>query len=138
MRNFSDLVNLPALWILGVALALLICVPAHAGDVKVSWTAPTTCADGSVITNCPTTGFEVLAGTSITGTLTTAETVAPSVTTRTYANLGPGTRCFALKTVSNSVKSDESTRACADVPSLPPKAPQGITVTVNVTVSAGP
>lgn len=118
-----------------LVLVALAPIFAHAGGVTLSYTAPTTCADGSALTNCPTTGYEVLTAASATATSATLETVGPTVTTRNYANLTPGTYCYSVKTVSNTVKSAESVRACADVPSLPPKAPAGITVTVNVTIS---
>jgi hypothetical protein len=108
---------------------------AHAGNLTLSYTAPTTCEDNSAIANCPTTGFEVSEGASQAGTYAVKETVAANVLSRTYLNIAPGTRCYFVKTVSNTVKSAESIRVCADVPSLPPKAPQGITVKVEVTVS---
>lgn len=119
------------------AIVLLALTPvfAHAGNLTLNYVAPTACADGSSITMCPTTGFELLGATSLTAASTTLETVAPTVTTRTWQNLTPGTYCRSVKTVSNTQKSDESQKACADIPSLPPKAPSGITVTVNVTVS---
>jgi hypothetical protein len=110
-------------------------IPAFAGNVTLSWTAPTTCADGtSPLTECPTTGFEVSEGTSTTSSYTVKETVAANVTARTYS-YSPGVRCFSAKTLSGALKSDESTRVCVTVPSLPPKAPQGITVTVAVSVA---
>lgn len=118
-----------------LALALsLFAVAANAGTVTVSWTSPSTCEDGSALSFCPTTGFEISEGTSLTGTFTVKETVAADITSRTYQNVGPGTRCYSGKTLSGDQKSAESTRACTNVASLPPKAPQGMTVTVTVTV----
>lgn len=108
---------------------------AQAADVSLSWTAPTTCNDGSALTFCPTTGFEISEGASLTGIFAVKETVAATVVTRTVPNVVPGTKCYFVKTVSNALKSAESNRSCVDVPSLPPKAPQGMTVTVTVTVS---
>ncbi len=134
-----DRLNLRAAWVLAVCLSALSCVisVAHAGDVKLTYIPPSTCADGaSPVTMCPTTGYEVSEGTSLSDTFTVKETVGPTVVSRTYTGLTPGTRCYSVKTVSGTLKSDESTRACVDVPSLPPKAPSGITVTVQVTVSA--
>ena len=117
-------------------IALVLPLFAHAGNVVVSWTPPTTCADGSALTNCPTTGFEISKGSTPTDAAYTAiETLSATTTSKTYTNVAPGQVCFSLKTVSNGQKSAESTRACADVPSLPPKAPAGITVTVQVTVA---
>jgi hypothetical protein len=116
-------------------LVLLLPFAVHAGTVTLTYVPPTTCEDGSALSNCPTTAFEILESTSATGTMTTRETVGATITSRTYANLAPGARCYAVKTVSNSVKSAESTRACVDVPSLPPKAPAGISVRIEVTVT---
>jgi hypothetical protein len=119
-----------------IFVALFLIAPlAHAADVKLSYTAPTTCEDGSALTNCPTTGFEVLTGVAPTGTYTPVETLGPTVTTKTYTSIAPGQKCWSVKTVSGTLKSSESTRSCIDVPSLPPKAPAGITVTVQVTVA---
>jgi hypothetical protein len=101
--------------LLGVALACLS-VSAYAADVRLTWAAPTTCSDDSPLVNCPTTGFEV------------------SVTDRIY-QLPPGTRCFYVKTLASGLKSDQSTVACVTVPVVPPRAPGGVTVTVQITVA---
>lgn len=132
-----DRLNLSAAWLLAFALCALSVLTsvAHAGTLTLSWTGPVTCADGtSPLTDCPTTGFEVSEGTAQTGTYTVKETVAATTTSRTYS-YSPGIRCFSAKTLSGTLKSDESTRVCATVPSLPPKAPQGMTVTVAVSVT---
>lgn len=116
---------------------LMLCMGglAHAGDVVLTYQAPTACENNAPISNCPLTGFEVSEGASQTGTFTIKELVAPTVLSRIYVNLAPGTRCYFVKAVSNTAKSAESTRVCADIPSLPPKAPQGLTVTVKVEVT---
>jgi hypothetical protein len=116
-----------------VVLALFP-ILANAADVRLSWTAPTTCEDNSPITNCPISGYEVSEAASPTSTWGIRETVASTVTSRIY-QIPPGQRCFSVKTVSGTVKSVPSTTACVDVPVLPPKAPTGIVVTVQVTVA---
>lgn len=127
-----------AVLLAAVLLAVFLAPFSYAGNVTVAWTLPTTCADGSSLTQCPTTGVEVLKGATLTdASYATVETLGATATTKTYSNLSPGQVCYSLKTVSNSQKSAESARSCVDVPSLPPKAPSGITVTVNVTVSTG-
>jgi hypothetical protein len=134
MRNRLDL---PVWWVLAGVLSMLsvLTSTAYAGTVTLSWTAPTSCADGtSPLADCPTTGFEVSEGVAQTGTYTVKETVSAATTARTYS-YSPGVRCFSAKTISGSLKSDESTRVCATVPSLPPKAPQGMTVSVTVAVT---
>jgi hypothetical protein len=125
--------------LLALALAF-IALPTLAANVTLRWIPPTTCADGSAITGCPAAGFEISEGSSATGTMAIKENVGPGVTSITYQNIAPGTtKCYSLKTYTGSgvdrIKSDESTRACVTVPLLPPKAPSGVTVTVEVTVS---
>lgn len=117
------------------ALLLFACVPAFAGTVTIVWTAPTACADGSdIATNCPTAGYEVYQGASITGTAySLRETVGANVLTVTYNNIPPGTRCFFIRTkVSDTIKSDESVRACANVPFVTPGKPGSVSVTVVI------
>lgn len=112
----------------------LLAATAHAGNLTLSWALPTTCLDDSPLVNCPTTGFEVNEGTSATGAFSPKETVSATTTSKVYT-FAPGVHCMSLRTLSGSQKSDESLRACATVPSLPPKAPQGITVVITVAVS---
>lgn len=140
MKNLRERAKtvLACLFFLLIVYAVLAFKPAHAGTVKLEYIPPTTCAGGEALTNCPTTGFEILLGSDVTGTYTSLETVAPTVVSRTYQNVVPGKRCHSIRTVSNGAKSEESTRACVDVPSLPPKAPSGIQVTVVVTVTTPP
>lgn len=126
------------LFVLGFAIAALGSWVnlAYAGDVKLTWTAPDACADGSALTNCPTAGFEVSQGASETAPLTVKETVSAGTNQRTYAGLAPGKYCYALRTVaSNAAKSDSTTTVCATIPFLPPKAPQNFSVTVQVTTT---
>lgn len=112
----------------------LFAAQAQAADVVLKWNAPTACADNSALVNCPTTGYEVSAGDN--SSLAVKETVGASVLTRTYTGLTPGRYCYALKTLSGSQKSDQSTVACADVPTVKPGMPGGVTVTITVTVSS--
>lgn len=122
-------------------LASLLCLAgfatiAQATPVTLSWQAVTTCADGSsAATNCPVTNYKVNEGTSQTGSFTLKETVTASILSRLY-DLQPGTtKCYSLYALAGTVSSEESTRVCATVPFLPPKAPQGVSVTVQVTVT---
>lgn len=134
------------LTLIGVACAvaiacLLLPSCSHAGDLTLSYldNPSPTCADNvSPKSMCPTTGFEISKGLAATGAFTVLESVAPTVLSKRYSNLTPGTYCYFVKTISNSEKSAESNRACADVPSLPPKAPQGMTIKIEVTVTAVP
>lgn len=132
--------SLKTLFAIAVFAALcVLTAPVFAGDVKLNWTSPdsipnASCADGSAVINCPVTGYEIGQGATQTGVFTVKETLAGNILTRTYANLAPGQYCFLVKTLSGTEKSAESSRICATVPSIPPKAPQGLTVTVTVSV----
>jgi hypothetical protein len=119
------------------ALVLLFALPAaYAGTVKLEWQAPTVCSDGSALSNCPISGYEVFQGVSPTGTAyNLRETVAGDLLTVTYNDIAPGSRCFYLKTVSGLLKSGESNRFCVTVPAPPPNAPAGFSVTVVVTIT---
>lgn len=125
-----------------LALVLLLATSiTHAADVKLAWTFDSaTCADGSPIANCPTAGFEISEASVLAGPYAIKENVGPGARSQTWTGIAAGTtKCFSMKTLvgtsPNYLKSDESTRACITVPFIPPKAPQGITVTVQVTVS---
>lgn len=119
----------------------LLAVTAHAGNVTVTWVQnTTTCEDGSpMAANCPLTGFQVSEGASA-DTLAVKENQGPGARSVTYQNIAAGTtKCYSLKAFTGTstapVLSGESTRACVTVPSVPPKAPTGLSVTVQVTVS---
>lgn len=122
--------------LLGVALLCLLAAPAFAADVRLTWEAPTLCEDNTPIVNCPVTGYEISEAATPTGpTWGIRETVTSTVTSRIY-QIPPGQRCFTLKSVSNTVKSEIPTPvACVTVPVVPPKAPSGVTVTVQITVA---
>jgi hypothetical protein len=91
--------------------AVLVSVPALAGQATLTWTAPTQCADGTPITNCPLTGYTVHYGT-IPGTDVAACTASvltttrnfnfPTATTTPITGLNPGNYCFAMKAVAAS------------------------------------
>lgn len=109
------------------ALTALLSV-AHAADVKLVWTAPTACADGTALTNCPTTGYEV----SQDGVV--KATPAPGVLSQTIT-LGPGHYCFTLKTLASAGKSDPTNPVCADIPAPLPGKPGNVTLTCTIPVN---
>lgn len=120
--------------VVGVVGVLLFAGEVSAGTVKVDWTPDTTsCADGTPMTGCPITGFEISESGSLNATYSVKEVVGPTVVSKTYSNIAPGTKCYAVKQLSGDFKSADK-RACVAVASLPPKAPLGLTVTVVVTV----
>lgn len=121
-------------------IALLFFVGlAQAANVDVKWTPPTVCTDGSAAaTNCPTTGWEIYMGTSLTGTFTKVNVAPPaSATIYSLSGVTAGQKCFFMKTVSNALISAESNRICVDIPVASPTAPV-ITVTITVSVSTAP
>lgn len=112
-------------------LLSLVSFGAMAGNVTLTWTAPTECDDGSVISNCPITGYEIWMGSTLTGTLVKqAFQPAATATTAQLTSVAAGQRCFAMKTIAGTLTSVESNRVCVAVPPSSPKAP-----TINVTIA---
>jgi hypothetical protein len=126
------------------ALVFLYTKPANAGTVDITWTydtSPTaTCVDGVSLAadHCPVTHFKPWQGTALTGTFTPrAESIPVAERTVKLTNVLPGNRCFSMVAYTASTNSIESGRVCTVVPSLPPKAPAGMTIRVVVEVSTG-
>lgn len=111
-----------------VLFAISAISAAHAADVKLVWTAPTACADGSALSNCPATGYEV----SQDGVV--KNTVAATVFSQTLT-LNPGRYCFSVRTVASAGKSDPQGPACADIPAPLPGKPGNITLTCTIPVN---
>lgn len=119
---------------LGITLTLLgVGVVARAGDIDLSWTAPTQCANGAAIANCPTTGYEISSAPSETGPLTVIETVSASTTSKRYSNLLPGKYCYALRAISAALKGAATTIKCATLVAPTPGVPGNFTVTPAAT-----
>jgi hypothetical protein len=118
-----------------ILFAVLLCVAgvSYAGNVTLNWTPPTECDDGSTLIDCPTTGYEIYMGATLTGTAYAKRVEAPAATATsiTLVRIPAGQKCFFLKTLSNLLASVESNRVCVNVPAPGPKAP-AITVTVVV------
>lgn len=104
-----------------VALAsLLLSAPAWSGQVVLSWVLPTQCSDGSTLTFCPLTGLNVERASTATGPWTSVETLAPTLTTKTYTNIAPGPTFWRLLSASGSIVSAPSNVASKVVdPSIP-------------------
>lgn len=128
MKTFLRRLSFSVAAVLGM---LFLCSQAFAGTVNVTWTAPTSCSDNSALTNCPTTGYEIWMGTSLTGTgyVKRAEAPAATATTIQLLNIAAGSRCFFMKTISSVGVSAESNRLCVTVPAPLPDAPV-ISITV--------
>lgn len=108
---------------------------AHAQTVSrqavLTWVAPTTCAGGSAITNCPIRGYSIQKRQG--SAWAEIGTTAAAVLTYTDRDLALGSHAYRVLATSDagpSAPSNEVTRII-DVPG----APGSIVVTVTVTVS---
>jgi hypothetical protein len=122
--------------IVAIGVCLIISGVASAQTVNrravLTWQAPTTCAGGATITNCPVRGYSVqkLEGTAWTEIGTTTSTVL----TYTESNLALGTHRYRVLATSDngpSAPSNEVSKVI-DVPG----APGSVVVTVTVTVTS--
>lgn len=96
-----------------------------------SWAAPTACAGGSAISNCPVRGYSVQK--LIATTWTEIGTTTATVLTYTENNIALGShryRVLATSDAGPSAPSNEVTKVI-DVPGVP----GSVVVTVTVTVS---
>lgn len=111
--------------------ALLFASIVSAGNVTLNWTFDaSTCADGSAVSNCTATGFEIQE--QLNGIWTVKNGVAATARTTSYTNVTAGRHCYRLRANANGTFSLPSNEACIDVPASAPKAPV-ITVTITVT-----
>jgi len=101
------------------------------GDVVISWTAPTSCTDGSPITNCPITSYEVekLSGT----TWTRIASTTPAVLSFRHVAQPLGSHQYRALAVSAIGKSQPTNPVTAVI--AVPNAPGSISVTVTVTIN---
>lgn len=103
---------------------------ASAGNVTLNWTfSATTCADGSPLTGCAATGFEVQE--KINSIWTVKGGVAVAARSVSYTDVAPGEHCYRIRTNANGTFSAPSNEACITVPAAVPRAPV-ITVTISV------
>lgn len=114
-----------------VIFLFMVAGVANAGNVTLNWTFnPDSCADGSALSNCPATGFEIQ---ELVGEIWTVKNgVASTSRTASYTNVSSGRHCYRVRTNSNGTFSEPSNEACVDVPASAPRAPV-ITVTITVT-----
>lgn len=89
---------------------------------QLSWTAPTQCADGSPIGDCPVTGFRVETATSTTGTWTTVATIGPVISHK-VTGVSAGQHCYRVFALSNALVSAPSNTSCATATGPAPGAP---------------
>jgi hypothetical protein len=91
-----------------------------------AWTAPTTCSDGTAITNCPVTGYKLEAAGTCTATSWNAVATVGKVLTYHVTNLAPGNYCFRVKATSaggDSAPSPTTASSQTTVVQPPPSVP---------------
>lgn len=71
--------------------------PLPPGTVQLTWTPPTTKADGSALDSGSIAGYRILSGT--TATALTEKTKVPPGVSATITGFAPGTHYFALRTI---------------------------------------
>lgn len=98
----------------------------------VSWDAPTTCENGSSITNCAVTGYQVQRAASQTATTwTTLATV--TALTYSHTNAVAGQNCYRVVATSAAGNSQPSNVACkTNVAPSPPSPPTNLRFTDTV------
>jgi hypothetical protein len=123
-----------------VILALALAGTAHAQTAwnadTVSWEAPTTCNDGTPISNCPVTGYRVeTAASKAATTWTLVTTTAANVLTANATGLTAGPHCYrviATSAFGNSAATVQGNDCPVAVPPTP--GPPGNVRTVETTV----
>lgn len=104
---------------------------ANAADVKLTWTAPTTCSDGTPIANCPVTGYRIETAPSATATTWTFVATTANLT-YTHTGVAPGPHCY--RAAANSAAglgawSQVLTGSCSTVVAPTPGAPGSVVAT---------
>lgn len=119
-----------------IAAALLLCfgVAAEAATVRLTWLAPTACVDGSPISACAITGYEVQHAAQQSDVFAVVRGVGATVTTVTLTDVAPGPHCYFVRANSAAGFSGNSNVACLTVPAPIPNAPTSVTVTITVTI----
>ena len=110
--------------------AALFCAAAKAGTATITWTAPTICADGTALTNCPTSGYRIYGALQGQPKVLLASPAATSATAT--LTLGAGNQCFDMTTLSGANESAHSAESCKVVPAPLPNPPTIVTVATTV------
>lgn len=115
-----------------VALDMLSCSIAHAGTLSMHWTAPTTCEDGSALTNCATTGYKIYSGACGQAKTTVIATPAATETSASIPNLPAGKICVDMTTLAGTAESVHTSEASTTIPAPLPSPPGNVTATVQI------
>jgi hypothetical protein len=103
-------------------------------NLQLSWTAPTKCADGKPITDCPISSYGVLK--LIGSTWTQIGTTLPAVTTYTDANVPLGTYSYRVVAKSATTTDSDPSNTATKVVNAPAAGDIVITIVVTVTSTA--
>lgn len=114
--------------------------PTASGTARISWTVPTTCVDGTPISNCPITGYDVEQSTSPVDSFVSITTRSPEQTSYDVVNLSPGTYYFRIRALTlNNMYSEPSnvlSRTIADTQTCSTPKPADETRTTQCTAPA--
>ncbi len=101
--------------------------PAHAGEATITWIAPTKCADGSALDQCPAIGYNI-EHHKADGTWEPVTTASPTVSSFKLVNLTAGAHEWRMLTVTlNNFLSDPSITVGKTVAAVKPNPPTGVT-----------
>lgn len=109
-------------------VALLAAALSHAGEARVSWSAPTQRVDGTALTNLA--GYRLLWGAAPRTYTSEVLVNNPATLTYTVTDLGPGTVYFAVTafdaTGLESAYSAEVSKEFVEAPVAPPVPPDAV------------
>lgn len=117
--------------LLALAMPALSAVPAAAwNEDRLTWTAPTTCSDGSPIANCPITGYRIETARTATATTWTTQATVSVVVAYIATNRLIGQNCYRIFTLTAAGESlTPSNIACTNTVGLLPGPPTNLLIT---------
>jgi hypothetical protein len=113
-------------------LALFASATVYAGQATVTWTAPSTCSDGTSSSACPATGYRIYSGTCGQSKTVVTASPAATLTTTILTGLAPGKWCFDMTTVAAGGESVHTNEVSTVIPSPLPSPPGNVTAAVLV------
>lgn len=121
-----------------ILLTVLVAAAAKAGTVTLNWVAPTTCTDGTAVTNCATTGYRVYGALQGVVPKAIVWTAIKTDTSAVLANVPAGTWCYQMTTVAGALESLPSNEVCKTIAPPGPNPPTLTTVTVVAGIGTQP
>jgi hypothetical protein len=114
-------------------LALGACAVTSAATLTLTWTPPTSYTDGTAIPSATPVTYNLYG--ALQGQPLQQLSTGLTATTATRTGVDPGIRCYAVTAVVAGVESAQSAQACATVSPPTPGPPNGLSVSVTVTVT---